>query len=144
MAHTGYFDGGSRGNPGIAGSGWVLYGPDGKPVDAGTVYVGDHATNNVAEYKGLLGLLEAAEGHNVRHLEIYGDSLLVINQILEKWRCSNKNMRALFREAMLTLDNLDKWDAVHVKRDLNKVADRLSNIAMDEKASATGLHLLRM
>lgn len=143
MAHTGYFDGGSRGNPGIAGAGYVLYDTNNNPIDAGTVFVGMNSTNNVSEYSGLIGLLEAAEKHGVTNLKIYGDSMLVINQITGKWQCSHKDMKALNRQAMLYLDNENlQWEATHLRRKLNKVADRLSNIAMNEKASGHGLHLL--
>ena len=80
-----YFDGGSRGNPGIAGCGWHLETFDGVFVSDGYKFVGTNSTNNEAEYKGLLHGLKSIDPKNCGKLIIYGDSKLVINQTKGVW-----------------------------------------------------------
>lgn len=137
-----HFDGGSRGNPGIAGAGWVIHDPNGKPVDAGTSYVGDKHTNNVSEYTGLIKGMEAALSHGISELYVYGDSKLAISQVKGVWKCKSDNLAPLYEEAKTAYKSFDLCHLEHVPRAKNKIADALSNIAMDDKCSDHGLHLL--
>jgi ribonuclease HI len=75
-----YFDGGSRGNPGLSGCGAILYNESQDCIWSGGKYLGSQ-TNNVAEYNGLIMGLEAAADLGTAALEIRGDSRLVINQV---------------------------------------------------------------
>jgi len=83
--HSLYFDGASRGNPGPAGAGGVIYDAQQKIVDTYAINLGE-TTNNVAEYGGLLAGLNRCCELNIKELKVYGDSNLVINQVTENGR----------------------------------------------------------
>lgn len=142
MAYTMHFDGGSRGNPGIAGAGWVIHDPQGNPFDAGTCYVGNNHTNNVSEYTGLIKGMEAAFEQNIKMLMVYGDSKLAISQVTGKWKVHKDTLKPLCESAKKLYKQFDLCHLEHVPRAKNKIADALSNIAMDDKYSDHGLHLL--
>lgn len=128
------FDGGSRGNPGPSGAGYVIYCYD-EEIAYGFQYVGA-ATNNIAEYTGLIcGLLAAAE-IGIEKLVIKGDSLLVLNQLTGVWAIKAPNLVPLYDEAKGILAEYFP-DAIvqHVKRAHNKRADELANNAMDTMSS---------
>lgn len=133
---VGYFDGGSRGNPGCAGAGWVLYTDQGLH-SCGTYYVGPSATNNVSEYHGLLELLAAAVGTGQHEsVTLRGDSKLVIEQTLGRWRCRATHLQPLQARAAAALPA--EWVLEHVPRAQNQVADALSNLAMDARRTECG------
>lgn len=142
----GTFDGGSRGNPGVAGAGWVLWAVDGdrrRRVDAGTVFVGTAETNNVAEYTGAISLAEAALAHGAPSLHIKGDSKLVVMQITGRWKVNAEHLVPLRDRLRAAADRFpDGCRFTHIRRHLNKAADGMSNLAMDDQKSFTGLHLL--
>ena len=125
-----HFDGGSRGNPGPAAGAFVLDLGDGFPL-YGWDFIGE-ATNNVAEYRGLiLGIKEAAR-RGVQCLSIYGDSLLVISHITCAWQCKSEQLIPLKNEARKILkDNFINWEAHHIRRANNKKADELVNQCLD-------------
>lgn len=125
-----YFDGGSRGNPGPAAFGWVLYGEDGGEAARGCETLG-RTTNNVAEYTGLVRGLEAAVEHGVSSLDVYGDSELIVKQLRGEYRVKNATLRPLYEHAVRLLGQLDGWRAQHVYRSDNAVADGLVNEALD-------------
>jgi len=125
-----YFDGGSRGNPGPAAYGWVLYGPDLAEVARGCETLG-HATNNVAEYTGLVRGLEQAVAHGAGKLQIFGDSELIIKQLRREYRVKNAALKPLYQAATDQLAQLASWQAAHVYRTDNTVADALVNEALD-------------
>ena len=92
------FDGGSRGNPGISGCGAVIYHDDDE-IWSDSFFVGINATNNHAEYAGLiLGLQQAIE-MNVKSILVQGDSELIINQMTGKYRCHSANLIELYNKA---------------------------------------------
>ena len=128
------FDGGSRGNPGPSGAGYVIYCYN-EEIAYGYQYVGA-ATNNIAEYTGLIcGLLAAAE-LGIEKLVIKGDSLLVLNQLAGVWAIKAPNLVPLYNEAKGILAKYFPDATVqHVKRAHNKRADELANEAMDKKTS---------
>ncbi|KAK9821101.1 hypothetical protein WJX81_004150 [Elliptochloris bilobata] len=125
------WDGGARGNPGPAGAGAVLY-EDESSSEVGSVCVTlGHATNNVAEYRGLVAGLEAARDLGVRRLRVMGDSLLVVNQMKGSWQVLNAGLQPLHKEATELSRGFDEFTIGHMPREANKVADALSNVAMD-------------
>ncbi len=125
----GYADGGSRGNPGPAGYGWVLY-HDGRAVADGKAFIG-RATNNVAEWKGMVALLSAALKHGAQDLEVRADSELVIRQCTGRYKVKKPDLQPLHGQAMDLVDQLGRVTFTHVRREQNKEADALANQAMD-------------
>jgi probable phosphoglycerate mutase len=125
-----YTDGGARGNPGPAAYGIVLEAEDGTVLAAEGVPIGV-ATNNVAEYSGLVaGLRRALELH-VTHLELVSDSELMVKQMRGEYRVKNEALRGLFLEATALARQLEGVEYRHVKRAHNELADRLVNEALD-------------
>lgn len=130
-----YADGGSRGNPGIAGSGTVVYAADGTTVLREIVYVvGKKASNNVAEYHGLLRGLEAAVELGADDVDFYMDSRLVVEQMNGRWKIKHPDMKQLGLQAQELMQQLGAVHLSWVRRNDNKVADALSNEAMDAAA----------
>lgn len=125
------FDGGSRGNPGIAGCGYIIYKPDGTLHLRGACFVGHHETNNVAEYSGLLRALEAISiDDTITNIQIEGDSLLVVNQLNGEWKVKAKNLQGVFDSVCTLLKKFD-YTIRHIPRKDNYEADHLANVAMD-------------
>ena len=123
-------DGGARGNPGPAAIGVVLRDADGEIVEAVGETIGQ-ATNNVAEYRALLRGIELAAAHGATHLELVGDSELVVRQVEGRYKVKNAGMKELHAQAKAALAGLDNWSIRHVKRAQNADADRLVNEALD-------------
>ena len=125
-----FTDGGARGNPGPAAYGFVLETEDGTVLAAEGRAIGV-ATNNVAEYSGLVaGLRKALELH-VPEIEVVSDSELLVKQMRGEYRVKNDALRALFVEASGLARNLQSVEYRHVKRAHNELADRLVNDALD-------------
>jgi ribonuclease HI len=126
-----YIDGGARGNPGPAGYGVRIETPDGTMVDElyGALGV---ATNNVAEYSGLLAALQWAVDHDQPRVRIRADSELLVKQMRGEYKVKNAGLQALYVRARLLVAQLDEVVFEHVRRELNKEADRLSNLGMDD------------
>jgi ribonuclease HI len=123
-------DGGARGNPGPAAYGYVLETDDGTVLDAHGEAIGV-ATNNVAEYRGLIAGLEKALELGVRELEVVSDSELVVKQMTGEYRVKNEALRQLSFEAGRLARRLDRIDYTAVRRAHNELADRLVNEALD-------------
>ena len=126
-----YFDGASKGNPGNAGCGAVIYeinGENKKEIWSGSRFVGNKETNNVAEYMGLIFGLENAVRMGIIKLDVKGDSMLVIQQLSGKYKVKNPKMIQLFAEAKQHEKNFVTITYEHVYRDENKRADELSNV----------------
>jgi ribonuclease HI len=125
-----FTDGGARGNPGPAAYGYVLEAEDGTVLAAEGAVIGT-ATNNVAEYSGLVaGLRRALELH-VSEVELVSDSELMVKQMRGEYRVKNDALRGLFLEATALARRLQSVDYRHVKRAHNELADRLVNEALD-------------
>ena len=127
---TAYIDGGSRGNPGPAGYGVQIV------DDAGTVIAELHesvgtTTNNVAEYRGLLAALAWAVDHGVSPLHIRSDSELLVKQMRGEYRVKNAGLQPLYQDARSLMARIGRVTFEHVRREKNKEADRLANLAMD-------------
>jgi len=126
-------DGGARGNPGPAGWGVIVRTKDGE-LAAELFGAMPHATNNVAEYQGLIEALTWCAGQGARQVEIRSDSLLLVQQMRGVYKVKNEGLRPLHGQARLLAHKIGRVDFQHVPREENKDADRLANLAMDEAA----------
>ena len=127
-----YTDGASRGNPGLAGIGAVLYRQAGgrlEEVDSVSETIG-HATNNVAEYKAMVAGLKMAASRDPELLIIRADSELLIKQLKGVYRVRNENLKPLYLAAKRLLRALPSR-LEHVPREMNVRADQLANQALD-------------
>ncbi len=140
-----FADGGSRGNPGIAGSGTAVYNEDRSQLLREIAYVvGQKSTNNVAEYHGLLRGLEAAVELGADEVEFYMDSKLVVEQMNGRWKIKHPDMQKLAIEARRLLNQIPRFSLEWVPRAKNSVADELSNVAMDAAAKGEPVGILDM
>jgi ribonuclease HI len=130
-----YIDGGARGNPGPAGYGVRIETADGQPIAELHGAIGI-ATNNVAEYHGLLAALEWAVDHDERRVQVRADSELLVRQMRGEYRVKHPGLQPLAARARLLAARLDDVTFQHVRRELNTEADRLSNLGMDEAERA--------
>ena len=126
------FDGCSKGNPGLAGAGAVIY-INNEEVWTGSSFVGTNSTNNEAEYAGLILGLEKALEMNIKNLLVNGDSQLVIHQMTGKYRCNSPNLIPLFQTAKKLEQKFENIKFEHLLRNLNHRADELANIAIIDK-----------
>jgi ribonuclease HI len=130
------FDGASRGNPGPASCGFVIFEllPDGtkKIFDYAGQYL-DIATNNQAEYMGLYIGLKYCLDINIKNIHIEGDSNLVINQIKNLWKVKNDILLEIFNEIKKLINNLNIISIKHIYRDKNTIADSICNKILDER-----------
>ncbi len=129
-----YIDGGSRGNPGPAGFGVRVEQSDGTLVEELAESIGV-ATNNVAEYRGLIAALEWARARGERALHVRSDSLLLVQQMLGRYRVKHPGLQPLHAKARLLAHDIGAVTFEHVRRESNAHADRLANTAMDGAAS---------
>ena len=126
-----YTDGGSRGNPGPAGFGAVLTDAAGRVVRKGSGFIG-RATNNEAEYRGLIAGLEMARDHDEVDLLVRCDSELLVRQITGAYRVRSARLRPLFERARRMLEGFARWRAEHIRREYNSVADALADQAISK------------
>jgi ribonuclease H / adenosylcobalamin/alpha-ribazole phosphatase len=126
-------DGGSRGNPGPAAYGYVLEAEDGTVLDARGEAIGN-ATNNVAEYSGLIAGLESALERGVEEVEVVSDSELLVKQMRGEYKVKNETLRELVDEAEALERRLKRVTYTAVRREHNELADRLVNEALDSAA----------
>ena len=125
-----FTDGGSRGNPGIAGCGAVLYDGEKNKIDTDKLFCG-RQTNNFAEYKGLIIGLELALKNGITDLVVYMDSNLIIEQMKGNFKVKNVGLKPLFEQSKNICEKFAETSFYHVRREKNKVADMLANEAMD-------------
>ncbi len=128
-------DGGARGNPGPAAFGYVLEAEDGTVLDARGEVIGV-ATNNVAEYRGLIAGLKQALELGVDELEVVSDSELVVRQMRGEYKVKKETLRTLNEEASDLARRLEKVSFTSVRREHNELADRLVNEALDGETTA--------
>jgi ribonuclease HI len=121
-----YFDGCSKGNPGLSGAGAVIY-KNGEEIWANSYFVSDNATNNVSEYFGLIRGLKRAIKMNIHCLIVKGDSLLIIKQMTGKYKVKSESMIELYNIAKKMEEEFENISYEHVYRKYNKRADELSN-----------------
>ncbi|MDU9050884.1 MAG: ribonuclease HI family protein [Candidatus Electrothrix sp. Rat3] len=129
-----FTDGASRGNPGEAGAGSVLFDGDGGELAARSLYLGQ-CTNNVAEYKALIMGLQSVLELDCGKVEIFLDSQLIVRQIQGQYKVKHPALKPLFEEVKGLLAKVNNWSIAHVPREQNKRADELANRGIDEKAA---------
>ena len=125
-----HVDGGARGNPGPAAAGAVLSTPDGDVLDEATEFLGT-ATNNVAEYRGLLLGLARAKALGATDVEVVNDSELIAKQVNGDYKVKHAAMKPLHAEALMALSAFHDWTVRTVRREQNAGADALVNQALD-------------
>ena len=130
MAIVAYIDGGARGNPGPAGYGVRIEDEHGTLINEFNGFLGT-STNNVAEYNGLLAALRYAQENGHRVVHIKSDSELLVKQMRGEYRVKNAGLQPLYNQARTIALGLDRIVYEHVRREQNKDADRLANLAMD-------------
>jgi probable phosphoglycerate mutase len=127
---TAHVDGGARGNPGPAGYGAVITDDQGQIL--AELYDGiGIATNNVAEYRGLLAALQWALEHGHTRLHVRADSLLIVEQMRGNYRVKHEGLIPLHQQARSLVNRIGQVTFEHVRREQNKEADRLSNLGMN-------------
>jgi len=131
MKLTIFTDGGSRGNPGPAGIGVVIYGVNKKIIGEYKDFIGE-ATNNVAEYKALILALEKARQLGGRTLVINMDSELIVRQMNGQYKIKEATLKELAAQVFKFSNKFESVTFRHVERAKNKEADRLVNQALDE------------
>jgi ribonuclease HI len=132
-----YIDGGARGNPGPAGFGVRIERPDGTLVEDFSEPIGV-ATNNVAEYRGLIAALEWARTHGCREVHVRSDSLLLVQQMRGAYKVKNPGLQPLHAAARALAAAIGHVTFEHVSRSRNADADRLANAAMDRAEGKGG------
>lgn len=125
-----YTDGGSRGNPGPAAAGYVLRDKSGGVLEARGMFLG-RSTNNVAEYAGVIGGLEAALRQGAQRVQLFSDSELVVRQIAGQYRVKSDALKGSFARVMELLGRFGSWQVSHIRREQNREADGLVNRALD-------------
>jgi ribonuclease HI len=125
-----HVDGGARGNPGPAAIGAVISTPEGEVLDEASALIGE-ATNNVAEYRGLLFGLERARALGATEVDVVNDSQLVARQVAGEYKVKHAGMKPLHELALAALGGFERWSIRSVPRDQNARADALVNEALD-------------
>lgn len=121
-----YFDGCSKGNPGLSGAGSVIY-KNGDEIWANSYFVSDDSTNNVAEYFGLIRGLKRAIKMKIKNIIVKGDSQLIIKQMTGQYQVRSESMIELYNIAKELEMQFETISYLHVYRKYNKRADQLSN-----------------
>jgi len=122
-------DGGSRGNPGPAGAGFVIE-VAGEVVCRGGKFIAS-ATNNIAEYEAFIWGLENVAALGFVDVQVYADSELLVKQINGQYRVKNEGLKPLFLKAKKQLARFTSHRVTHVRREMNEAADAMANEAMD-------------
>ncbi|MBU3674166.1 MAG: ribonuclease HI family protein [Solirubrobacteraceae bacterium] len=130
MRVTVHVDGGSRGNPGPAAAGAIVTGEGGEVLDRVGELIGE-ATNNVAEYRGLLLGIARARELGATEVEIYNDSELIAHQVNGRYKVKHADMKPLHAEATAELSRFDDWSLTPVRREQNAEADAIVNETLD-------------
>ena len=125
-----HVDGGARGNPGPAAVAAVISSPEGEPLAEAAERIGT-ATNNVAEYRGLLLGLERARALGATEVDVVNDSELVAKQVNGQYKVKHPDMKPLHAEARKALEGFGRWRVRSVPRAQNAAADALVNQALD-------------
>ncbi|MDZ4278757.1 MAG: ribonuclease HI family protein [Dehalococcoidia bacterium] len=127
-----YADGASRGNPGPASLGVVIYDGSGRELHRSHRALG-RATNNEAEYSAAIAAIEAAIGLGARDVALRMDSELVVRQLSGRYRVRNPRLARLYKRVLALRGQLERLTVEHVPRAQNREADRLANQALDQQ-----------
>lgn len=125
-----YADGGSRGNPGPAGIGAVIFDAKKNKIKEFCKYIGE-TTNNNAEYNALIHGLEEVKSLGADEVIINLDSELVVKQLNGEYRVKNADIKPLFEKAVAALKSFKSFEIRHIDREKNKDADKLANKAIN-------------
>ena len=125
-SYTLFFDGCSKGNPGKAGAGAVIY-RNQIEIYSQSSFVGNKITNNVAEYSGLILGLEKALALNINRLHVKGDSMLAIKQLRGEFKVSSPSIAPFYHTAKRIEKQIGCVTYEHIYREYNKRADQLAN-----------------
>ena len=136
-------DGAARGNPGPASSGAVIIdasrpgalSPDAPPVAVISRPLGIQ-TNNYAEYTGVILALEKATALGAREVDLVLDSMLIVEQLTGRWKVKHPAIKPLAARAQELLAGFERWSIRHERREFNRQADALANLALDDPAAA--------
>lgn len=126
-----YLDGGARGNPGPAGTGYLIFDEEDHLLAKEGRYIG-FATNNVAEYTALVEALDRAREFGAQEIAIRSDSELVVRQLNRSYKVRDKKLKPLHERVRILLYPYSKVEIQHVPREENREADELVNQAIDE------------
>jgi len=138
--YTLYFDGASKGNPGLAGAGAIIYDNNKKDMWNLSMFVGINETNNTAEYNGLiLGLTKAIE-MKINNLVVKGDSELIIKQMTGEYKVSAPNLKYLFNNEKKLEKKISNICYKHIYREKNTVADRLANEGLTKNKTSNEIY----
>ncbi|MBR2996835.1 reverse transcriptase-like protein [Candidatus Saccharibacteria bacterium] len=127
---TVYVDGSSRGNPGAAGIGYYIVGPDGQIMEHGGEFIG-FASSREAEYRAMKLGIERARALGLKTVRFVGDNLMVINQLNGIYEIKNNDLLPIYKDIQGMLKDFEAVAFVHVKRSQNQHADREANLAVD-------------
>ncbi|HKF44451.1 MAG TPA: ribonuclease HI family protein [Thermoanaerobaculia bacterium] len=130
-------DGAARGNPGPAGAGVFVQAEDERPAEELFEALGE-TTNNVAEYRALLLALKRAQELGAQSVEIQSDSLLLVQQVNGVFKIKAPHLMPLLSEAVRRAKSFRRFSIRHVRREENKLADRLANLGADASEAALG------
>jgi ribonuclease HI len=136
-------DGGSRGNPGIAAWAVVVLGPGDEVIEGHGGLLG-RATNNVAEYHGLLEALKLASERSAPSVEIRADSELIVRQVQGRYKVRHPDLIPLHADVMRRIAGIPEFRILHVPRERNREADRIVNLVLDRAAEAPPGQTLRL
>lgn len=125
-------DGGARGNPGPAGAGVVIRDESGASLFEAGYFLG-RQTNNFAEYTALIRALERVSRMKAESITICSDSQLLVRQITGEYRVKSESLATLFEQVQTLLLKQERWSVRHIPREENSLADRLANLAMDQR-----------
>jgi formyltetrahydrofolate-dependent phosphoribosylglycinamide formyltransferase len=129
-----FTDGGSRGNPGPGGAGFIIKTPSGEAILSRGIFLGQ-TTNNVAEYTAVREGLTAATDMQAQSVRLFSDSQLLVRQLNGQYKVKSENLKSLYADCMELLASFASWQVTHVFREKNTEADAMANKAMDKKAN---------
>jgi len=132
LNHILQVDGGSRGNPGLAGAGAILLNQLGQKIASLKLYL-MASTNNVAEYQSLIMGLTTTLEKGIKYLEVHSDSKLLIHQLNGQYKINTPHLLPLYQEVIFSLTRFKKVNSTYIARKFNKLADSLANQAMNKK-----------
>lgn len=124
-------DGGSRGNPGPAATGYVIYDASNQVLKAGGRYLGE-TTNNVAEYQALIDGLMASLEYQPLELVIRMDSELIVKQMQGQYKIKQPHLQQMAQQVRALLMQIHNYQFEHVLREKNSAADQQVNLALDQ------------
>ena len=127
-----YTDGGARGNPGPAAAGFAILNEKEEVLHAEGKYLGEN-TNNFAEYTALVLALQKAHKLAAKEIEIRMDSELIVKQMTGQYKIKQPHLQELAGQVVKLLNNFDNFKFKHIRREYNKLADKMVNQALDAR-----------